>query len=235
MQVVILCGGKGTRMGSLTKETPKPLLKIGDKAVLWHLMKRFSHFGHTEFILCLGYLSEQIQEYFSQEANREKDWKIHFVDTGLESTKSERLKKVQHLITGDNFLLSYGDDLSSVDVPALVEYHCHNGKKVTLTSVPLHSDFGVLELNEKNQVQKFREKPRLSEYWINGGFYVCNKEVLQHLYLGEFEEKVLPELAHQGEVIAFKFEGFWKSMNTNKDVIEFNQMVEAGKMPWKNW
>src|SRR3989338_2412221 len=118
MQVVILCGGKGTRVGSLTKETPKPLLKIGDKAVLWHLMKRFSNFGYNEFILCLGYLSEQIKEYFSQEGNLEKNWKIHFVDTGLESNKSERIQKVQHLITENNFLLSYGDDLSAVNVPA---------------------------------------------------------------------------------------------------------------------
>jgi len=234
MQVVILCGGKGTRMGSLTKETPKPLLKIGDKAVLWHLLKRFSNFGYSEFILCLGYLGDQIKEYFSQEG-REKNWKIHFVDTGLESTKSERIQKVQHLITEEHFLLSYGDDLSAVNVPSLVEFHRRNHKTVTLTSVPLHSDFGVLELNEKNHVKKFREKPRLSEYWINGGFYVCSTQVFKHLHLGEFEEKVLPELAEKEEVIAFKFEGFWKSMNTNKDVIEFNQLVEAGKMPWKNW
>jgi glucose-1-phosphate cytidylyltransferase len=142
---------------------------------------------------------------------------------------------VQYLIIEDNFLLSYGDDLSAVNVPALTEFHLRNKKMVTLTSVPLHSDFGVLELNEYNHVKKFREKPRLSEYWINGGFYVCNKEVLKHLHLGEFEEKVLPELAEKEEVVAFKFEGFWKSMNTNKDILEFNQMVEAGKLPWKNW
>lgn len=235
MQVVILCGGKGTRMGSLTTETPKPLLKVGDQAVLWHLLKRFSSFGHTEFILCLGYLGEQIRDYFSQKENQEENWNINFVDTGLESSKSERIMKIQHLITENNFLLSYGDDLSAVDVPALTKFHLQHGKAVTLTSVPLHSDFGVLELNEKNQVRQFREKPRLSEYWINGGFYVCNKEVLKHLYKGEFEEKVLPELAHDEEVVAFKFEGFWKSMNTNKDVNEFNQMVKEGKLPWKNW
>lgn len=235
MQVVILCGGKGIRMGSLTTETPKPLLKVGDKAVLWHLMKRFSHLGHNEFILCLGYLGDQIKNYFSQKENQEENWKIYFVDTGLESSKSERIIKIQHLITEKNFLLSYGDDLSAVDVPALTNFHLQHGKAVTLTSVPLHSDFGVLELNEHNLVKKFREKPRLSEYWINGGFYVCNKEVLKHLHLGEFEEKVLPDLAVKGEVIAFKFEGFWKSMNTNKDVIEFNQLVDQGRMPWKNW
>jgi len=235
MQVVILCGGKGTRMGSLTKETPKPLLKIGDKAVLWHLMKRFSSFGYHEFILCLGYLGDQFKDYFSNPENKEENWKIHFVETGLESTKSERVLKVQHLLHGQNFLLSYGDDLSAVDVPALVDFHLRNHKIVSLTSVPLHSQFGVLELNELNHVKKFREKPRLAEYWINGGFYVCNKEVLKHLPKGEFEDQVLPELADQEEVIAFKFEGFWKSMNTNKDVIEFKQMVDEGQLPWKNW
>src|SRR3989338_3136872 len=234
MQVVILCGGKGTRMDSLTKETPKPLLKVGDKAVLWHLIKRFSGFGYKEFILCLGYLGDQIQEYFSYPENREKEWKIHFVDTGLESSKSERIQKVEHLITGKSFLLSYGDDLSAVHLPALTEFHLHNNKIVTLTSIPLHSDFGVLELNEHNQVKKFREKPRLLEYWVNGGFYVCDKEVFKHLHLGEFEEKVLPKLAEKEEVVAFKFEGFWKSMNTNKDVIEFNQIFEKGNSPWKN-
>lgn len=235
MQVVILCGGKGTRMGSLTAETPKPLLKIGDKAVLWHLLKRFSNFGHNEFILCLGYLGDQIKQYFSQEENREDSWKIHFVDTGLESKKSERILKVQHLIKGDQFLLSYGDDLSAVPVPELINFHLQNSKMVTLTSVPLHSEFGVLELNQQNHIKKFREKPRLSEYWINGGFYVCDKEVLTYLHRGEFEDQVLPLLAEKEEVIAFKFEGFWKSMNTNKDNIEFNQLVEQGKMPWKNW
>jgi len=235
MQVVILCGGKGTRMGSLTTETPKPLLKIGDKAVLWHLMKRFSTYGYHDFILCLGYLGDQIKDYFSQKENREESWNIHFCDTGLESTKSQRIMKVQHLIKGEHFLLSYGDDLSAVDVPALVNFHLRSNKMITLTSVPLHSQFGVLELNEHQHVKKFREKPRLAEYWINGGFYVCNQQVLQHLPTGEFEDKVLPELAEKEEVIAFKFEGFWKSMNTNKDVLEFKQLVESGKTPWKNW
>ena len=183
----------------------------------------------------MGYLGEQIEEYFSDPENREKEWKIRFANTGLESTKSERIKKVEHLITGENFLLSYGDDLSAVDLPTLTQFHLRHNKMVTLTSIPLHSDFGILELNEQNHVKKFREKPRLLEYWVNGGFYVCDKEVFKHLHLGEFEEKVLPELAEKEEVVAFKFEGFWKSMNTNKDVIEFNQMFEKGDSPWKNW
>ncbi len=231
--VVLLCGGKGTRMWPLSEDVPKPLIPIGGKPILWHIMDRYASYGFTHFIVCLGHMKEKIQTYFSDPANVSASWKIQLVDTGEESTKSERIAQVRHLITTDKFLLSYGDDLSSVDINNVVDTHLSRGKMVTLTSVPLHSEFGVLELDEGHHVRSFREKPRLSEYWINGGFYVCDKNVLSNLEGGEFEDVVLKKLAAAGEVTAYKFEGFWKCMNTSKEAIEFNKMWENGNVPWK--
>ena len=235
MQVVILCGGKGTRMWPLTSETPKPLIKIGGKAILWHLMKKYSSHGHHDFILCLGHLQNMIKDYFNQPENREPNWNITFIDTGLDTTKSERIAKVKNHLTEENFLLAYGDDLSSVDINQLVDFHHQKNNIVTLTSAPLYSQFGILETNENHEVQSFREKPRLKEYWINGGFYACNKKVFDYLHLGEFEDEVLKQLATESQVRAFKFEGFWKCMNSSKDAIEFNKLFESNQMPWKNW
>jgi len=232
--VVILCGGKGTRMWPLTEEVPKPLIRIGDRAILWHLMKRYSTFGHKNFILCLGHMKEKIVEYFSQPENKE-DWNINFIDTGLNSLKAERVIKIKDLIITDNFFLSFADDLSSVNIPDLVNFHLDKQKIITLTSVPLYSQFGVLEINNGYEVHSFKEKPRINEYWINGGFYVCNKKLFDFLHLGELEGEVLSNLASKKEVAAFKFEGFWKCMNTSKEAIEFNKLFDSQETPWKNW
>ena len=235
MQVVILCGGKGTRMWPLTAEMPKSLIEIGGKPVIWHLMKKFSTHGHNEFILCMGYMADKIKDYFSNPENCDPNWKINFADTGLDVTKSQRLQKIKDLVLGDNFLLSYSDDLSNVDISQLIEFHLEKKKMVTLTSVPLYSKFGVVEIINGHEVSSFKEKPRIPEYWTNGGFFVCNKELFNHLHLGEFEDEVLKKLASEKQVSAFKFEGFWKDMNSSKDAIEFNQMYNNGEMPWKNW
>ncbi len=235
MQVVILCGGQGLRMWPLTEETPKPLIEIGGKAILWHIMKRYASYGHTDFILCVGHKGEKILEYFESREHREPGWNIRCVDTGRESKKAERIAGVKEFITGDQFLLSYGDDLSSVDVNAVIAFHNQQQKMVTLTSAPLYSEFGILEINNKHEVQHFREKPRIPEYWINGGFYVCSRDVFNFLHLGEFEDEVLKHLAAERQVAAFEFEGFWKAMNTGKDATEFNLLFDSGNPPWKNW
>jgi glucose-1-phosphate cytidylyltransferase len=233
--VVILCGGKGTRMWPLTSETPKPLINIGEKAALWHLMKKYSAHGHNHFILCLGHLKEKIIDYFSQSENIDPNWKIDFIDTGLDTPKSERIAKVKSLINTDNFFLNYGDDLSAVEIEHLTDFHLAGNNIVTLTSIPLYSQFGVIEIDDNHQVKQFREKPRLQEYWINGGFYICNKSVFDYLHLGDFEDTVLKNLAQEEKVRAFKYEGFWKCMNTSKDAIEFNKLHSSGEIPWKNW
>ncbi len=235
LPVVVLCGGKGTRMWPLTAETPKSLIEIGGKAVLWHLMKKYSAHGHKEFILCLGYLADKIKDYFSKPENRDPDWKIHFVDTGLDVTKSQRMEKIKEYISGEQFLLCYSDDLSNIDINEVISFHQKNGKAVTLTSIPLYTNFGVLELADEHEVRSFREKPRIPEYWINGGFFVCDKKVFEHLHRGEFEDEVLKYLASQKQVAAFKFDGFWKCMNSSKEAIEFNHMYDKGDVPWKNW
>lgn len=232
--VVILCGGKGTRMWPLTEEVPKSLIKIGDKAILWHIMKRYASCGHSNFILCLGHMKEKIIDYFSNLENRELGWTINFVDTGLDAMKSERVAKVREYVKTDNFFLTFSDDLSSVQIPDLVNFHLDKQKLVTLTSVPLYSQFGVLELNE-HEVLSFKEKPRLPNYWINGGFYVCSGKLFDYLHLGELEGEVLGHLASQRQISAFRHEGFWKCMNTSKEAIEFNKIVESGEVPWKNW
>ena len=228
MKVVILCGGKGTRLSERTEEIPKPLVDIGDKPILNHLMGLYAQSGHKDFILCLGYKGEKIREYFKDN----KDWNIKFVDTGENSNKAERLMKVKDKIEDDNFLLSYGDDLSDVDINKVIELHKEKNKIVTLTAVPLVSQFGIMEVNENHEVTQFKEKPKLS-HLVNGGFYVMKKEIFDHIKPGfDLEKETFEGLAKDGQIVAFKHDGFWKSMNTLKDVIELNELYDQGDAPW---
>jgi len=229
MQVVILCGGKGTRLSEYTEEIPKPLVEIGDKPILYHLMDLYAKAGHKDFILCLGYKGDKIKEYFKDN----KDWNIDFVDTGEDANKAERLMKVKDKIRGNSFLLSYGDDLSDVDINKVIELHKEKNKIVTLTAVELVSPFGILEINNNNEVTEFKEKPTLKEL-INGGFYVMKKEIFDHIKKGDdLEKNTLKNLAKQMQIVAFKYrDGFWKSMNTLKDAIELNEMYKEGRGLW---
>ncbi|HLC62409.1 MAG TPA: sugar phosphate nucleotidyltransferase [Candidatus Nanoarchaeia archaeon] len=228
MQVVVLCGGKGTRLSEYTEEIPKPLINVGHRPILWHIVQIYKSYGHKEFIFCLGYKGEKIKEYFRDE----KEVKIQFVDTGIDANKSERIQKVRHLIKDDNFFVTYGDDLSDVNIDKLSEFHKKNKKIVTLTAVSLESPFGILELNKKNEVIGFKEKPKL-EYFMNGGFYVFNKKIFDCMKKGyDLERDVLREAAKSKQIAAFKHRGFWKSMNTLKDVIELNEIYNKGGMKW---
>jgi len=228
MQVVILCGGKGTRLSELTEEIPKPLVEVGDKPILHHLMNLYAKAGHKDFILCLGYKGDKIKEHFKDN----KDWNIDFVDTGEDSNKAERLMKVKDKIKDDNFLLSYGDDLSDVDINKVIELHKEKNKIVTLTAVQLQSPFGVLEINNNQEVTEFKEKPKLPNL-MNGGFYVMKKEIFDHIKEGDdLEKETFKGLAKKNQISAFKHSGFWKSMNTLKDVIELNELYEEGDAPW---
>jgi glucose-1-phosphate cytidylyltransferase len=228
MQVVVLCGGRGTRLSEHTSRVPKPLIEIGGKPILWHIIQVYKSFGFTEFILCLGYKGDKIKEYFGNEA----DVDIRFVETGLDSNKAERLIKVKGLIEDDNFIVTYGDDLSDVNIGELHTFHKKHKKIVTLTAVSLESPFGVLDLNNSDEVTGFREKPRL-DYYMNGGFYIFNKKIFSYMGKGrDLESETLPELAKLREIVAFKHNGFWKSMNTLKDVIELNEIYDGGNVPW---
>lgn len=228
MQVVILCGGEGTRLSEYTKEIPKPLVDVGNKPILHHLMELYVHAGHKEFILCLGYKGEMIREYFKDNSK----WNIKFVDTGEKVNKAERLMKVRELIKEDTFLLSYGDDLSDVDINKVIDFHKKAGKIVTLTAVPLISPFGIIEVNKDKEVVQFKEKPKLRQL-MNGGFYVMEKGLFDYIKPGyDLEKGTFEDLAKDKQIIAFKHDGFWKSMNTLKDVIELNKLYNRGNAPW---
>ncbi len=228
MQVVVLCGGKGTRLSEYTEEVPKPLINVGHKPILWYIVKMYKSYGHKDFIFCLGYKGDKIKEYFKNE----KDVKIEFFDTGLDTSKAERIQKVRHLIKGDDFFVTYGDDLSDVDINKLYDFHKKNKKIVTLTAVNLESQFGILKINNRNEVTEFKEKPKL-EYFMNGGFYVFNKWIFTYMKKNyDLESDVLRKIAKEKQIAAFKHKGFWKCMNTLKDVIELNELFKKGRIPW---
>lgn len=230
MQVVILCGGKGTRLSEYTESIPKPLIEIGNKPILWHIIQMYKSFGFRDFIFCLGYKGDKIKEYFN--ANKNKDVKIEFKDTGLETSKAERIIKVKSLINSEDFFVTYGDDLSDVNLTNLYEYHKSSKKIVTLTAIRLVSPFGILEI-DNDEVVGFREKPKL-EHYMNGGFYVFSKKIFDHLKKSEdLESGALSKLAKARQVAAFKHDGFWKSMNTLKDVVELNELFNKREWPWK--
>lgn len=231
MKVVILCGGEGTRLMEYTHKVPKPLVKIGSKPILWHIMKFYACQGFNDFILCLGYKGDQIKEYFKNE----KEFKIKFVDTGLKSNKAERIKQIEEYITEDEFFVAYGDDLSNVDIKKLLEYHKSQNKIVTLTAIRPYSQFGILQFHENNTITGFKEKPLL-DHWINGGFFVFNKQIFKYLKKGmELEKEVFEQLVKENQVLAFKHEGFWKCMNTFKDTLELNKIWEEDKAKWNLW
>lgn len=231
MKTIILCGGKGTRLREFTEKIPKPLIEVGGKPVIWHLMQYYSHFNFSDFILCAGYLQEKFTEYFRMNTEFQN---VISVDTGIETTKSERIRIVYPYIpSGEDFFVSYGDDLSDVPLHSLLEFHKRHGKIATLVAIRPRSQYGILALNGP-LVAGFIEKPVL-EHWINGGFYIFKYEIFNYLQCGELENDVLPLLARKGEVVAYQHKGFWKSMNTFQDVVELNELYSNGKAAWKLW
>ena len=228
MQVVVLCGGKGTRLSEQTEKIPKPLIDVDGKPILLRIMEIYSYYGYKDFILCLGYKGENIKEFFKDY----KEYNIEFIDTGIDSNKAERLLKIKDQVKGDDFFVTYGDDLSDVEIKGLLEFHYKNKKIATLTAIDLISPFGILEVNEKNEVTKFKEKPKLN-HLMNGGFYVFNRKIFDYIKKGyDLEKGTLKDLAEDKQIAAFYHKGFWKSMNTLKDVIELNKMFENGETPW---
>jgi glucose-1-phosphate cytidylyltransferase len=256
MKVVILCGGKGTRMREETEYKPKPLVEIGGLPILWHIMKIYSHYGFNDFVLCLGYKGNMIKEYFlnfewfandftlhmgegrgeiTHHAHALENWNITFAYTGEETNTGGRLFKARKYIEEDTFLMTYGDGLSDVNVLELIKFHNKKGKIATLTGARPTTRFGVLQTNEEELVATFTEKPQ-SDGYINGGFYVLNKEIFNYLNDDSvFESDALPRLASDGELTVFKHKGFWQPMDTYKEVEEFNKQWNAGIRPWFIW
>ncbi|WP_411678360.1 glucose-1-phosphate cytidylyltransferase [Caproicibacter sp.] len=255
MQTVILCGGKGTRMREETEFRPKPLVQVGGRPILWHIMKHYSFYGLHDFILCVGYRGDMIKRYFMEMqwlnndfsiqtghsgevrylTSRDEDWNVTIVDTGPETLTGGRIKKIREYIDSDRFMLTYGDGLSDVDLHALQDCHTRSGKIATLTGVNPVSPFGVMQLREGN-VTAFREKPVLKDI-INGGFMVLKKEVFEYIPSEDcaFEQEPLHRLAADSQISVYRHDGFWTAIDTYKDVERVNALWNRGDAPWKVW
>jgi glucose-1-phosphate cytidylyltransferase len=258
MKTVILCGGRGTRLGEHGATIPKALIEIGGRPVLWHLLKIYSHHGLNDFILCLGYLGDAIKRYFldhdwlysdftlvmsrtgdyrlHKHDIPSEDWSITFADTGLDTNTGGRVKLIEKYLGDDQtFCLTYGDGLANIDLPALIKFHQGHGRTATLTAVHPRSTFGLLKLDDQGEVTEFVEKPMIKD-WINGGFFVFNRAVFDYLTDDcVLEREPLGRLARAGELMAYHHMGFWKCMDTYKDNVEFNQLWDAGRAEWKVW
>jgi len=229
IQTVILCGGKGTRMGY--EELPKPLFKIGDKPILWHIMKIYERFGFRDFILLLGYKKEKVVKSF----RGHKDWNIEFLDTGLDTNTGGRIKKAEALIKNDKFFVTYGDGLSDINLNSLLYFHNKHKKIATLTSVQPPSQFGIVGIDSGNMVTHFEEKPK-TDHWVNGGFFVFNREVFKFLKDSDvLESDTFSRLVAEKKLAAYKHKGFWECMDTYKDNLRLNQLWNSGKPPWAIW
>lgn len=257
MKVVILAGGFGTRISEESHLKPKPMIEIGGKPILWHIMKMYSNYGYNDFVVCLGYKGYVIKEYFTHYFLHESDvtfdftnnkqiihhahaepWKVTLVNTGLETMTGGRLKRIKEYIGNDDFMFTYGDGVSDVNIEKLVEFHKTSNRLVTVTSVQPSGRFGVLELDKNGTVKGFQEKPKGDGGWINAGFFVMNSSVLDKYVDGDdtvFEQEPLINLASDGELQAFKHEGFWQPMDTMRDNKLLQDLWASGKAPWKTW
>lgn len=232
MQVVILCGGKGTRMGRDLQGLPKALISIADKPIIWHIMKYYSYFGFNDFILCLGYKGSDIIKYFKDK----KEFKIRFVDTGSQTNTGGRIKKVQKLIQEDIFLATYGDGLSNVNIKSLLKFHQAHEKIATLTAVRPRSTFGIMGIDSKSGIiTHFKEKPLL-DHWINGGFFIFRRDVFAYIKGSDvLERDTFTRLVKDSEITAYKHKGFWECMDTYKDNLRLNELWLTKKAPWALW
>lgn len=258
MKVVILAGGLGTRLAEETGTRPKPMVEIGGKPILWHIMKIYSHYGYKDFVICLGYKGYMIKEYFANYflhqsdvtfdlANNKmqihnsdsEDWKVTLVDTGVETNTAGRIKRIEKYVKGEPFMLTYGDGVSNVDIRSLLEFHKTSGKLATLTSIQLPGRFGNIETDANGGVKKFQEKPSGDGVWINGGFFVLEPGVFDYLKGDmddvQWEKKPLIEIADAGQLSAFPHNGFWKCMDAIRDKIELETIWSSPKPDWKIW
>ena len=256
MKVVILAGGFGTRLSEATDVIPKPMVEIGGKPILWHIMKIYSTYGFDEFIVLLGYKGYVIKEYFmnyflhqsSVEINLENNeckffenksepWKITLLETGLNTMTGGRIRYAKRLVGDEAFFLTYGDGLSDVNIRETLKFHQEHGKAITMTSIQPPSRYGALSIEKNNFVTSFLEKPEGEGSWINGGFFVCQPKVFDYI-AGDatvFEQEPLNELVKDKEMLAWKHQGFWGCMDTLRDKNYLNELWETGAAPWKHW
>ncbi|OLO26870.1 glucose-1-phosphate cytidylyltransferase [Alkalihalophilus pseudofirmus] len=256
MKVVVLAGGFGTRISEETHLKPKPMVEIGGKPILWHIMQLYSSYGYNDFIICLGYKSHIIKEYFSnyllynsdvtfdfQKGSHctihqkfTKPWKVTLVDTGLNTMTGGRLKRIEKYVGNECFMLTYGDGVSDVNINHLVKFHRSHGKLATVTTTQPQGRFGVLSISPNQKVEKFQEKIQGDGGWINAGFFVLQPEVFNYLEKGDqtvFEKDPLENLAKAGQLMAYKHTGFWHPMDTLRDKKYLEEIWNTGNAPWK--
>ena len=233
MKVLILAGGFGTRLSEETDLIPKPLVKIGERPILWHIMKHYSSFGYNEFVILLGYKGDMIEDYFLNQSDS-FNWNITFLDTGLNTDTGGRIKRAEKIINNKPFLLSYGDGLANIDLNKLISFHESHDGLVTMTSVQLASRFGILEIGDKERVTQFKEKPKENEAWINGGFFICEPDILNYIKNDSttFEKDPLATLTEDGKLFTYRHKGFWKCMDTLRDKRELDELAKSDSPPW---
>lgn len=257
MKVLILAGGLGTRLSEETELKPKPMVEIGGKPILWHIMKIYSYYGFNDFIILSGYKSHVIKDYFINYYNRYSDitvdmannsveihktrhepWKVTILYTGQDTMTGGRIKKAQPYVENERFLLTYGDGVADIDIRELIKSHNDSKKIATLTAVQPSGRFGSLIIKNENMITSFMEKPKGEEAWINGGFFVCEPEVFDYIKDGDktiFERVPLETLAKEGKLNAFKHFGFWRPMDTLKDKMELTNFWINDQAPWAKW
>ena len=258
MKVVVLCGGLGTRLREETEFRPKPMVEIGDRPILWHIMKVYAHYGASDFALALGYKGGMIKNYFfhyelmindvtielgkpdeivSNVRHEEQGWRITMADTGQQALKGARLKKLEKYVPDDTFMVTYGDGLSDINLSDLLAFHHSHGKLATVTGVNPTARFGELR-TEENRVMSCREKPRDQETFVNGGFFVFNRKIFDYLDESDdcdLEVGPLEEIAQAGELMVYKHTGFWACMDNLRDVAFLNDLWDRNEAPWKVW
>ena len=255
MKVILLAGGFGTRLAEFTDSIPKPMVPIGGKPILWHIMRTYAQYGHKDFFLALGYKAETVKDYFLNYRNlnndfsidlasgkvishkkEDIDWTVTLVDTGLESMTGGRLKRMKKLIGNETFLLTYGDGLANIDIKSLINFHKAKGKMITVSAVHPGARFGEIDL-KGDMVTNFEEKPQTTQGWINGGYFVVEPKFLD-LIEGDktiLEKSPLEEAAKMGELVAYQHDGYWQCMDTKRDRDVLEELWLSNQAPWKTW
>lgn len=257
MKAVILAGGLGTRLSEETELKPKPMVEIGGRPILWHIMKIYSHYGINDFIILTGYKSHVIKDYFINYYTRYSDitvdllnnsvelhktrtepWRVTMLYTGADTMTGGRIAKAKEYLKNERFLLTYGDGVANVNIEKLIKHHENSGKTVTLTAVQPSGKFGALNIDKSDNILSFKEKPQGDGAWINGGFFVCEPDIFNYLKDDVnciFEKEPLENLANDNELNAYKHSGFWRPMDTLRDKKELTEMWMTGKAPWAIW
>lgn len=257
MKVVLLAGGFGTRISEESHLRPKPMIEIGGQPILWHIMKYYSSFGYNDFVICAGYKQQVIKEYFANyylhrsdvtfdfcdggkmvvHNNVSEPWKVTVVDTGLNTMTGGRIKRIQPYVDNETFMLTYGDGVADVDLDALLAFHRSHGKTATITGVNVTQRFGVLDMDDNGAINSFREKKDADGGVINGGYMVMEPEVFNYIEGDStvFEQGPLEHLANDGQLMAYRHEGFWQCMDTQREKTKLEELIASGSAPWIRW